>query len=59
MENIITISIQAYGITHISNLPESCSATELIEICSQLVESIGFDSSLIVKALKEVIDSRI
>lgn len=59
MENKITVSIHAYGITHSSQLPEYCTAAELIEIYSQMVESISFDSSLVIDGLKQAIDTRI
>lgn len=59
MEDRISISIQAYGITHSSDLPESCTAAEIIEISSQMVESIGFDLSLVIEGLYAAIDKRI
>lgn len=59
MKNTITISIQAYGISHKAELSDECSADELIELLALLTESIGFSPTLVINALEKAIDSRI
>lgn len=59
MENKITISVKAYGISHSAVLSDECSADELIEIFAMLAESIGFSPALVIKGLESAIDSRI
>lgn len=59
MENKITISVKAYGISHSAVLSDECSADELIEICAMLAESIGFSPALVVEGLKNAIECRV
>ena len=59
MENIISITLTAFGITHNATLLEECSADELIETFANLTESIGFSPSSVIKALDKAIDSRL
>lgn len=59
MENIISITLTSFGITHNVILPEECSAEYLIETFADLTESIGFSPSSVIKALDKAIDSRL
>ena len=59
MENKITISVKAYGISHSAVLSDECSADELIEICAMLAESIGFSPDLVVKGMDRAIECRL
>lgn len=59
MKNTISISIQAYGISHIAELSDECSADELIQVFAMLAESIGFSPALVIKGLESAISSRI
>lgn len=53
MENKITISVKAYGISHSAVLSDECSADEFIEVCAKMAESIGFTSTLVIKGLEK------
>lgn len=59
MENIISITLTAFGITHNVTLSEECSADELVETFANLTESIGFCPGVVIKALDKAIDSRL
>lgn len=58
MEQKILITINAYGISHTSELPEDCSAIEFIETFSNLAESVGFSSQLVIDGLRQTIETR-
>lgn len=58
MEQRISLTVRAFGITHTSELPEDCSASEFIEIFSNLAESIGFSPQLVIDGLRQAIESR-
>jgi hypothetical protein len=59
MEEKITLIIKAYGITHTCEFSEECTATEIVEKCAMLIESIGFSPVLVVEALGQAIESRL
>jgi len=58
MEQKILITINAYGISHTSELPEDCSAIEFIESFSNLAESVGFSPQLVIDGLKQALEAR-
>ena len=58
MEQKILITINAYGISHTSELPEDCSAIEFIETFSNLAESVGFSPQLVIDGLRQTSKTR-
>lgn len=59
MKQRISLTVNAFGITHTSDLPEDCSAIEFIESFSNLAESIGFSPALVVDGMQRAIETRI
>lgn len=58
MEDKISITLTAYGITHSSDLNEGSSVEELIIVFSRMLESMSFDSQLVNDGLRKVLESR-
>lgn len=59
MEDKISISVTAYGITHLAELFEGSRVEELIEVFSRIIEAMSFDSELVNDGLRKVLESRV
>jgi len=58
MEKRISLTVKAFGITHRIELPDYAQATEFIEACTQLAESVGYSPELVKKALNIAVNIR-
>lgn len=58
MEQKISLTVKASGITHTSELSEDCSAIEFIESFSNLAESVGFPPQSVIDGLKQALETR-
>lgn len=58
MEQRISLTVRAFGITHSAELSEDCTAIEFIETFSNLAESVVFSPKLVIDGLKQAIELR-
>jgi len=52
MENKISITVNAFEITHMAEINEDVSAVEFIEVCAKMAESVGYSPELVRKGLQ-------
>lgn len=57
-EDLLIIEVKAYGISHRIELPDNSLATEFIEACTKLAESVGFSPQLVIEGLRKAVESR-
>ena len=48
----IVITVKGFGITHMAEIGEEASATEFIEVCANMAESIGYSPKLVREGLQ-------
>lgn len=52
MEERISITVNAFGMTHTAEINEDVSAIEFIEVCAKMAESVGYSPELVRKGLQ-------
>lgn len=57
-EDTITIEVDGYGIKHFAKMSDISDATEFIEACAKMAESVGYAPSKVIEALKVAADAR-
>jgi len=58
MDDKISVTLTAYGITHSADLNDGSSVEELIEVFSRMIEAMSFDPQLVNDGLRKVLESR-
>lgn len=59
MEDKISVTLTAYGITHSADLNEGSNVEELIEVFSRMIEAMSFDYQLVNDGLRKVLERRV
>ena len=58
MDKKISLTVKAFGITLRIELPNDAQATEFIEACAKLAESVGYSPTKFIEALRVAEDAR-